>query len=144
MTVLIDDHVLGRALTETLTETDLDAIDEDIIATTGCWYYRLCHAVRSPRITGALSAPFVALPPELRERSIAALLYLPPEIVLMNLRDIAPTMAVLVDRHPLNLLSLEALSAATAIKAAVVLDRANTGGPLNAALTAEGFDVRIV
>ena len=144
MTVLIDDHVLGRTLTETLTETDLDAIDEDIIATTGCWYYRLCHAVRSPRITGALSSPFTALPPDLQQRSIATLLHLPEEIVLMNLRDIAPTMAALVDRYPLNLLSIEALSAATAIGAAVVLDRANTGGPLSAALAAEGFDVRIV
>ena len=144
MTVLIDDHVLGRALTETLTDADLDAIDEDKISTTGCWYYRLCHAVRSTRITGSLSAPFANLPADLRDRSVATLLHLPDEIAVVSLRDLAPTMASLVDHHPLNLLSLEALAAARATGAAVVIDRSNTGGPLGAALASEGFDVRVV
>ena len=91
MTVLIDDHVLGRALTETLTDADLDAIDEDKISTTGCWYYRLCHAVRSTRITGSLSAPFANLPADLRDRSVATLLHLPDEIALVSLRDLELT-----------------------------------------------------
>lgn len=144
MTVLVDDHVLGRVLTDTLTETDLDALDHDVITTTGCWYYRLCHAVRSPIITGSLSRPFASLPATTRDRSVAALLALPPEIGLVSFRDLAPAMAELAERHPLNLLSLEALAAACSSAAAVLLDRANHQGPLPLALAREGMEVRVV
>lgn len=144
MTALVDDHVLVRALTDQLTDDDLDAIDEDELATTGCWYYRLCQAIRSTTVTGALSGPLDRLPPDRRDRVLDLLAVLPDEIHVAPLRALAPRMAVLVQRHPLNLVALEALAAAQAPRTSLVLDRANAGPRLIEACRTEGIEVRLV
>ncbi|MDQ3462788.1 MAG: hypothetical protein M3471_07150 [Actinomycetota bacterium] len=144
MTVLIDDHVLARLLTESLTDADLAAIDGDDLTTTGCWYYRLCHAVRSPTITGSLSGLFASLPGPSQHRANAVLVELPDEIGLASFRALVPTMSDLVERHPLNLLSLEVLAAATSTPSVVVIDQSNQRGPLTPALVAEGVELRLV
>lgn len=144
MTALLDDHVLVRALTDRLTEEDLDAIDEDQLATTGCWYHRLCQAVRSPTIVGALSAPIERLDVDHRDLVLDLVGSLPEEIHVAPLRTLAPLMAELVQRHPLNLVALEALAAARAPRTCLVLDRANAGPRLLDACRAEGIEVRLV
>lgn len=145
MTALLDDRLLGRALTDTLTEDDLDAIDDDWIGTTGCWYYRLCQAVRSPQVQGRLGAPFTNIPDgELRRRSLDLLAVLPEEIHIAPLRTLAPLMAELLQRHPLNLIALEALAAAHRPGTVVVLDRSNVNPRLTDACRSEGIEVRLV
>jgi len=144
VTALVDDHVLVRALSDRLTEDDLDAIDDDWIGTTGCWYYRLCQAVRSPTVTGALSAPIGRLHGHQRDLVLELVADLPDEIQVAPLRTLAPAMADLVQRHPLNLLALEAVAAARRLAACLVLDRTNAGPRLLAACEAEGIEVRLV
>ncbi len=119
MTVaLIDDQLLGQVL-RGRTPRRLAAQD---LFTTGHWYVRLCHAVlRSDQRTGALSRPFADLSTEHRARARDAVLELPPEIGLISLRVLAPTIARLRERHLLNILGIEALAAATHLGAKVFL-----------------------
>lgn len=133
-TVLIDDHVLGRLLTSSLTRDDRRALGRSDLFTTGCWYYRLCHAVRSDVVIGSLSGPFEGLPPTVRAAAVGALVELPDTVGLRSWRDLAPVMAELVEVHALNLLSLEALAAATDLGATVVVDSSNQSPALLAAL----------
>jgi hypothetical protein len=115
---LIDDQLLGAVLRNRaprpLTHREL--------YTTGYWYVRLCRAVLGAidRV-GTLSGPFVALSPELRERAIGAVLQLPSSIGLLSLRELAPTIGQLRQRHQLNVLGMEALAAATVLRAEVHL-----------------------
>ena len=119
MTVaLIDDQLLGQVLRGRIPRP-LAAKD---LFTTGHWYVRLCQAVlRSDDRTGVLSRPFADLSPELRERARNAVLELPSEIGLMSLRELAPRIAALRERHHLNILGIEALAAATQLGAKVYL-----------------------
>ena len=141
---LIDDHVLSRWLTDSLTAADRRAVRRSDVFTTGCWYYRLCHAVRSDVVIGSLSGPFEGVPPAVRAEAVSALVELPDSIGLRSLRTLAPLMAELVERHPLNLLSLEALAAATDLDATVVLDAGNRSPALQAAFEATGVRCRVV
>ena len=141
---LVDDHLLGRLLTDSLTAADRRALGRSDVFTTGCWYYRLCHAVRSDVVVGSLSGPFEGLPPVVRAAAASALVDLPDSIGLRSLRTLAPRMADLVERHPLNLISLEALAAATDLGATVVLDSSNRSPTLLAALEATGIRCRVV
>lgn len=119
MTVaLIDDQLLGQVL-RGRTPRRLAAKD---LFSTGHWYVRLCQAVlRSDERTGTLSRPFADLSPELRDKARRAVLELPPEIGLISLRELAPTIATLRERHQLNILGIEALAAATHLGAKVYL-----------------------
>ena len=141
---LIDDHVLGRLLTDSLRTADRRAVRGSDVFTTGCWYYRLCHAVRSDAVIGALSGPFHGVPPALRSEAVAALVALPDSVGLRSLRTLAPLMAELVEAHPLNLLALEALAAATNLGATVVVDSTNRSLALLAALETSGLRCRVV
>jgi len=143
-TTLIDDHVLGRWLTDSLAAADRRALRGSDVFTTGCWYYRLCHAIRSDAVIGALSGPFDDVPPAVRVEAVAALARLPESIGLTSLRALAPLMAELVEDHPLNLLALEALAAATHLGATVVVDSTNRSPALLAALNATGLKSRVV
>lgn len=110
------------------------------VFTTGCWYVRLCRAVlRASGQTGALSSPFAALPPATRARAVKRLLDLPDAIGLLSLRELAPSMGQLRQRHELNLLGLEALAAAVRLGADVILSARSPR--LEAALHAEGCGV---
>ncbi len=141
MTVaLVDDYTLGRVLRGDLPH-ELDP--EETIYTTGCWYLRLCQAVLGRhQVVGQLSRPFRDLPDELRDRALGLVVELPVTIGLISLRDLAPCIPRLRHDHLLNLLSIEALAAATTLDATVVL---STASPmLEAALAAEGQPVRLI
>ena len=115
---LIDDQILGHVL-RGRTPRSLAAKD---LFTTGHWYVRLCQAVfRSDQRTGLRSRPFADLSTELRERAVNAVLELPAEIGLISLRDLAPSIASLRERHRLNILGVEALAAAGQLGATVFL-----------------------
>lgn len=132
MTRLVDDRQLGALL-----RGEGSAEGGGPIFTTGCWYVRLCQAVLgAEERTGVLSAPFMGLPAELRERAVRSVIDLPDEIGVLSLRTLGPLMGHLRGRHALNLLGLEALAAAVHLDAEVHLS-----GPvprLEAALQNEG------
>jgi hypothetical protein len=78
----------------------------------------------------------MSLPPIRRESVLRSVLQLPERIELLNWRDVAPTMASQIDGagRGLNLLSREALAAATGLQAQVIMARGNENGLLRAAL----------
>lgn len=119
MTVaLIDDQLLGQVLRG---RTHRSLASQELF-TTGYWYVRLCQAVLGANVrTGVLSRPFSELPGVLREKAMHAVLELPGEIGLISLRELAPTIAQLRQRHQLNILGIEALAAATRLGAEVFL-----------------------
>ena len=115
-TTLLDDRALSEVLQGKRT------VKGDVF-TTGLWYVRLCQAVIGGNrlTTGSLSAPIAALPEPAQRAAVEALIALPQSIGMLSLRDLAPTIARLRDRHQLNLLSIEALAAAQALNAQVLL-----------------------
>lgn len=114
------------------------------VFTSGLWYYRLCHAVRSETITGALSGPFAAAPSALKAKAAVALLELPDDVGLVSLRVLGPLMADLVERHRLNALSLEALAAGLHLDAAIAIARGSENPTLIDAAKVEGVAVHII
>jgi hypothetical protein len=135
---LVDDQLLGRVLRG---EAPPDPGAE--VFTTGHWYARLCQAVlNASGRTGVLSTPFAALPELQRSQAIYGLLELPQEIGLLSLRELGPVIGQLRARHDLNILSMEALAAATRLGAAVFLSAPSPR--LEAALETEGAEVTVV
>ena len=121
MIQLIDDQLLGAVLRgSTPPRRRAD------VFTTGYWYVRLCQAVlASNRHSGAPSAPFSALPGPTRDRAIQVLLELPDQIGLVSLRELAPVIGRLRNRHDLNVLGMEVLAAAVHLEADVYLSAAS-------------------
>ncbi len=117
MIQIIDDQLLGAVLRgNTPPRRRAD------VFTTGYWYVRLCQAVlASNSNAGVLSAPFATLPAQARDRAIQSLLELPNEIGLVNLRELAPLIGHLRNRHDLNILGMEVLAAAILLDADVFL-----------------------
>ena len=139
MTVaLIDDQLLGAVLRGQPPRV----LKAKELYTTGYWYVRLCQAVLGAQErAGVRSRPFVDLPDGMRERALAAVLELPAEIGLLSLRELGPTIAQLRQHHPLNILSIEALSAATSLQATVYLSAPSP--QLEQALRAAGLKVKV-
>ena len=139
MTVaLIDDQLLGAVLRGQPPRV----LAAKELYTTGYWYVRLCQAVLGAQErTGVLSRPFAELPDELRERALAAVLELPPDIGLISLRELGPTIAQLRQHHQLNNLSIEALAAATRLRADVHLSAPSP--QLEQALRSAGLKVKV-
>ena len=83
----------------------------------------------------------MSLPPIRRESVLRAVLQLPERIQLLNWREVAPTMASQLNGagRGLNLLSREALAAATVLRAQVIMARGNENGLLRAALLDVGL-----
>ncbi len=134
---LIDDRILGEIL-----RSDAAEHADDDLYVTGCWYVRLCNAVLASTIrSGALSSPFVALPPEVGERAMRSVLELPDRIGLVSLRTLAPLIGQLRRRHALNALSSEALAAAVHLGADVTLSARSP--KLEEALRSEGVAVAV-
>jgi hypothetical protein len=114
---LIDDQLLGGVL-----RGERPPRRKADVFTTGYWYVRLCQAVlASNRDLGTLSAPFASLPGPTRDRAIQALLELPDQIGLVSLRELAPVIGQLRNRHDLNILGMEVLAAAIHLEADVYL-----------------------
>ena len=140
--LLVDDHLLLDVLLVGRFPTLRRALGAGQLATTGLWYYRLCQAVTSERVRGRLSGPLTSLPSAQQQSAGRTVVALPPEITLLSLRQVAPTMAALVQGHRLNAIGLEALAAATLLDAEIHVAKTNDGPLLRAAAKAEG--VRLV
>ena len=141
MRLLVDDQLLGDVLRGEGLPHNVG--ENATICTTGYWYVRLCQAALGVADRpGALSGPFLALPPGRREQALAAVLELPDEIGLVSLRELAPLIARLRTRHQLNILGIEALAAAVYLDATVVLSARSPR--LEDALAVEGMPVEVV
>jgi hypothetical protein len=135
---LIDDQLLGGLL-----RGDRPPRRRAQVFTTGYWYVRLCQAVLSAGgRTGVLPGPFAALPSPARDRATRRLLELPETIGLVSLRDLAPLIGQLRERHELNILAMEALAAAVQLEADTYLSAPSPR--LQHALHAEGRRVEIL
>ena len=135
MTQLVDDRILAALL-----RGSAPPWPDEPIYTTGCWYVRLCQAVLgASERAGALSGTLADQPEALRERAVARLLELPPEIGMTSLRTLGPVIGRLRRRHRLNLLSIEALAAAVHLQARVRLSAPSPR--LEEALGIEGLQV---
>ena len=134
MTVLVDDQTLS-----TLLRHDLERPDEPVF-TTGHWYLRLCQAVIRGG-GGQLSAPVLSLAADQRQRALGAILELPDDIAILSWKVVAPVMATQLDGlgSGLNLLSREALAAATVLRATVVMAAGNLNRLLAEALRDAGL-----
>ncbi|WP_420623203.1 hypothetical protein [Candidatus Poriferisodalis sp.] len=132
MTQIVDDQLLGAIL-----RGDDPPRPDEPVFTTGHWYVRLCQAVlNAAERAGALSAPFAALPENLRRRATEALVELPTGIGLVSLGELGPLIGRLRQRHQLNVGGIEVLAAALHLGADVYLSAPSPR--LQAALDAEG------
>jgi hypothetical protein len=135
MNWLVDDQHLGMCLRTGRRPAGTRRTDG--VFTTGLWYVRLCQAALvAGQTRGVLSAPCADLGDAERSAALEALMALPPEIGLLSLRDLAPSMGRLRNEHRLNALASEAVAASLHLEAKVLL--AATTPRLEAALGAEG------
>ena len=134
MAVLVDDQTVSGLMRQQLVWPD------DRVFTSGLWYLRLCQAVIRGA-GGTLSKPLLSLPPGRREAAIRAVLELPDQIELLSWRQVAPVMASQLDGpgSGLNLLSREALAAATILDAEVIMAAGNENYLLRVALRQVGL-----
>ena len=134
MALLVDDQTLSGLLREEM------GWPADRLFTTGHWYLRLCQAVVRGS-GGVLSRPLLSLPPARRQVALRAVLELPDNIELLGWREVAPMMASQLDGpgRGLNLLSREALAAATLLRAPVIMAIGNENHLLRSALGRVGL-----
>ena len=121
VTLVVDDALLLDVLAGVADPELQQAADRGEVHTTGCWYYRLSRALHSEPMIGALSRRLGALAPDRRERVMSGLVDLPAEIGLIGLRTLVPVMQALRVSRPVNMLTAEALAAALALDADLVV-----------------------
>lgn len=143
MDVIIDDHLLLRIL---LNEEPHELRRPGTqVFTTGLWYHRLCRAVGSREVTGALSRSLGRADPAVATSAVRAAMALPDSIGLLSLRELAWPMARLLDGGVrLNLMSLEALAAAEHQDAELCLAAIDENPQLLAAARARGTPARLI
>ncbi len=142
-TVVIDDHLLLRVLLDD-EPASLRPPDTQLF-TTGLWYHRLCRAVSTSTVLGSLSRMLGDADPATSGVAIRAVMELPDSVGLMSMRELAwPMAALLDDGVRLNVMSLEALSAAMELGAELCLASADANPTLLAAANAQGVPVRLI
>jgi hypothetical protein len=142
--LLVDDRLLLSILIDDRSAELKAVMKRRPVYTTGHWYYRLCHAIRSTEITGALSGALQRAPLDIQQRVTQSLIRLPEDVGLVSFRDLAPTMASLSLIHRLNVLSLEALAAAIQLPAEVLISSTGVNPTLMTALELERVRFRLV
>ncbi|MBK5221889.1 MAG: hypothetical protein JJE52_03235 [Acidimicrobiia bacterium] len=141
--VLVDDHLLLRTLLDD--EPSSLRPPDTTIATTGLWYHRLCRALADEAVVGSMSRMLGTVDDEIAASVVGAVIELPADIQLVSLRTLAWPMGALVQAGArLNLLSLEALVAATHLSAEICLAEADDNAPLRTAAHDLGVAVRAI
>jgi hypothetical protein len=116
--ILVDDHFIAHRLAAG--GLGSGTTPPPTVATTCSWWWRLSAALAGTR-SGAISAHFGALDPSQRSALGRTVAGLPERIVILDLRELIPAMAVLSAQHDLNLLAAEAVVAAEVLGAEFVL-----------------------
>lgn len=131
-TVLIDDHLLLRVLLDD--EPPALRPEGGPIATTGLWYHRLCRALANKSVIGSMSRRLGNVDDAVAADVIAAVIELPDTIELVSLRTLSWPMGKFVHAGArLNLMSLEALSAARHLSGEICLGEDDDNEPLRSA-----------
>lgn len=140
---LVDDHLLLRLL---LGDEPSDLRSPGTaIATTGLWYHRLCRALADQTVVGSMSRLLGGVDADVAARVLASVIELPEPIQLVSLRTLGWPMAdVIRSGARLNLLSLEALTAARHLSAEICLAERDDNDPLRAAASRFGVAIRSV
>ena len=143
MDVVVDDHLLLRVL---LKDEPLQLRAPGArLFTTGLWYHRLCRAVATPTVVGALSGSLGHVDVATARAAVQAIVSLPEPIGVLSLRELGWSMARLLgDGVRLNLMSLEALSAAERLGAELCLAADDENPQLIAAARRRNTQVRIL
>lgn len=141
--IIVDDHLLLRIL---LNEEPASLRPTGAsIATTGLWYHRLCRALANETVIGSLSRQLGSLDDTATAQVLGAVVDLPETFHLVSLRSLSWPMTELVHQGAkLNLLSLEALSAARHLSAELCLAKADDNPPLREAATDFHVPIRLV
>ncbi|MGI8792991.1 MAG: hypothetical protein ACR2H3_07430 [Acidimicrobiales bacterium] len=141
--VLVDDHLLLRLLLDDEPSDLRPAITA--IATTGLWYHRLCRALADRAVVGSMSRRLGAVDDNVAAGVLATVIELPETVQVVSLRTLGWPMAEFVHAGArLNLLSLEALTAAHHLSAEICLAEQDDNQPLRAAASDAGVTVRSV
>ena len=114
--ILVDDHLLAVHLGDSRAV----APGSVPLATTCSWWWRLAAALGGDR-GGALSRIMDPLEPGTEPTSTLAVERVRDEVTVLDLRDLIPNMARVAARYRLNLLAAEALVAADALGADIVV-----------------------
>jgi hypothetical protein len=143
MDVVIDDHLLLQILLGQEPET-LRAPGARVF-TTGLWYHRLCRAISLPSVVGVLSRALGEVEQIVGAAAVQAMTRLPEYIGLISFRELSWPMAEMMGScGPLNLLSLEALTAADQLAAEICLAEGDINRPLIEAAARGGVPTRIL
>lgn len=141
--VLVDDHLLLRILLDD--EPEVLRPRGAALATTGLWYHRLCRALAGDRVVGSLSRRLGAVDRFVAAAVLRDVIDLPETIELVSLRTLGWPMSTLVAGGVrLNLLSLEALTAARHLGAEICLAADDDNDPLRTAARATGLAIRTI
>jgi hypothetical protein len=141
--ILIDDHLVLQVLLGN--EPAALRPSGAAVSTTGLWYHRLCRALADQSITGSMSRSLGKVDARIASAAVRAVVELPDTIGLVSLRSLGWPMASLIaGGERLNLLSLEALSAAEMLDAEICLAVADENPTLLATAERRGVDVRLV
>jgi hypothetical protein len=138
--VVVDDHLLGDVVGGMVPAALARLLEQNGIATTNLYYYRLCRAAlvaRGGALTGSWS-------PERREQAARALVALSPEIEVLPIRALAFRMAELARDHQLSVLGAEAVAAAEAHGGSLVVWEGDDGRNIRACCEAVGVAYRTV
>lgn len=114
------------------------ATDDDVVATTWGFHYRLIRALTDTERTGRLSG---GVPESLLQEALHPR---PSDLQILDPREVTGVAAAMAVRHGLNLLAAELVASAVHHDATVALSSTNVGRAWPAALEAEGVALHVV
>ena len=134
--IIVDD----RLTLEILAGRHVSAVsDDDAVATTWGFHYRLARALAAPVSGGQLSGGVPA-----RQLLDTVLSPRPGGVEVLDPRAITREAVAAAARHGLNLLAAELVGAARHHEATIALSAANVGRSWPAVFEAEGIELRVV
>ncbi len=127
MSLVVDDHLLLDLLLGAPTDWLLEQSTNEVVYTTGSWYYRVALAAKRGTGTGTISSRIAGLDAASQERIFGLVSRLPEWVGLLDQRLLIPVMANLGTRITPNLLAVDALGVALVTDSTIVV---STDSPL--------------
>jgi len=116
-------------------------VEADTVATTCSWWWRLATRL-SGGGGGRRARRLERLPPPARRALVATVARVPERLVVPERRDLLPAMVALTGRYRVDLLAAEAVAAAEALDAELVL--ATDVGAIRTVAAERGLAYRVV
>lgn len=138
--VIVDDHLLGDIIGDTVPPPLAKVLRQTDVATTNHYHYRLCKAALAGR-GGALTGRWSAAR---REQAALALIDLSADITVLPMRTLAFRMAVLARDHQVSALGAEAVAAAEAHEGRLLVWEGDDGQRIRVCCAAVGVGYRTI